>query len=91
MNDDREMLDVLKEIRGNQQALLEGQRESLQIQREQFELARTQFERAEKLQERAELLQDRGSSMMLAARRVLAVILPIVIGLVIYLSWLIFR
>jgi uncharacterized membrane protein (DUF106 family) len=91
MQPNEEMLSVLQQIRNDQQALLDGQKESLKLQREQFEMARIQFERAEKLQDRAEQLQDRGSHMMQTARRVLAVILPIVIALVIYLSWLIFR
>jgi len=91
MNDRDEKLTVLQDIRRDQQALLDGQKESLKIQREQLEMARIQFERAEKLQDRAEHLHDKGAQMMQTARRVLAVILPIVIALVIYLSWLIFR
>jgi uncharacterized membrane protein (DUF106 family) len=54
-------------------------------------MARRQFDRAEKIQDRAEEIQNSGASMMRTARRVLAIILPVVIGLVIYLSWLIFR
>ena len=91
MEQDSELLGVLKEIRQSQKAQLEGQREALSLQREQVQMARRQFERAEKLQDRAEKMQDSGASMMRTARRVLAIILPIVIGLVIYLSWLIFR
>ena len=36
-------------------------------------------------------MEQEPASMMRTARRVLAIILPVVIGLVIYLSWLIFR
>ena len=88
---DQEVLELLREIKQNQKTQLEGQQQALSLQREQFEMARQQFDRAEQLQGRAERLQDSGAGMMRAARRVLAVILPVVIALLIYLSWLIFR
>ena len=43
MTDRDEMLAVLQDIRNDQRALLEGQKEALKIQREQFEMARIQF------------------------------------------------
>jgi uncharacterized membrane protein (DUF106 family) len=88
---DSQLLEILKEIKQNQRVQLEGQKEALSLQREQYEMARRQFDRAEKIQDRAEEIQNSGASMMRTARRVLAIILPVVIGLVIYLSWLIFR
>jgi len=42
-------------------------------------------------QERAESLQEKGHAMMGIARKAMAIILPGIIVLVIYLSWLIFR
>ena len=76
-------------------ALLEEVRDSLAamnaMQKEQFELVRRQTERAERIQDRAEELQARGMGIMTTARRSLAIVLPIVILLILYLSWLIFR
>jgi hypothetical protein len=40
MSSDREILDTLREIRGNQEKQLEGLQESLKIQREQYEMAK---------------------------------------------------
>lgn len=91
MERDQEILDTLKEIRSNQEQQLEGMRKSLQMQREQFEMARTQFDRADRLNERAEKIQETSARMVGSARKALVVILPIIVFLVIYLSWLIFR
>ncbi len=91
MDQNQEILGLLQEMRQNQQNQLERQQEALAMQREQFQMAKQQFDRAEKLQGRAEKLQDSGAAMMRAARRVLAIILPIVVALVIYLGWLMVR
>jgi len=58
---------------------------------EQLALVRRQAERAERIQDRAEALQAKSAGIMTTARRSLAVILPVVILLIMYLSWLIFR
>jgi len=86
-----EILSLLNRMAENQERILEAQKESLGMHRKQFEMAKIQFDRAEKLQERAEKMQDAGATIMNTARRALIVVLPIVIGLIIYLSWLIFR
>jgi len=91
MERDQEILDTLKDIKSNQEQQLEGLRKSLQMQREQFEMARTQFERAERLNDRAEKIQETSASIVGAARKAMVIILPIIVFLVIYLSWLIFR
>ncbi len=75
---------LLEAIRDNQAAALE-------LQKKQLELVRRQLERAEHIQDRAEELQARGMGIMKTARRSLAIVLPIVILLIAYLSWLIFR
>ena len=75
---------LLEAIRDNQAA-------ALALQKEQLELVRRQLERAERIQDRAEELQSRGMGIMTTARRSLAIVLPIVILLIVYLSWLIFR
>lgn len=92
--DDRQaerIVALLEQLRDNQAEQLKRQAEALALQKEQFEMVRRQAERAEKLQDRAEELQTRGMGMMKTARRAVAILLPIVILLVIYLSWLIFR
>jgi hypothetical protein len=58
---------------------------------EQLQLIRRQAERAERIQNRAEELQAKSAGIMTTARRSLAVVLPVVILLIVYLSWLIFR
>jgi uncharacterized membrane protein (DUF106 family) len=82
---------LLEQIRDNQATQLARQAEALVLQKEQFEVFRRQAERAERLQDRAEELQTRGMGIMKTARRSLAVVLPIVFVLIVYLSWLLFR
>jgi len=50
-----------------------------------------QAERTERIQRKAELLQDRGASLVGGARKVVVVILPVIVLLLVYLSWLLFR
>jgi uncharacterized membrane protein (DUF106 family) len=83
-DDTTRLLALLEQIRENQAA-------ALAIQREQYELVRRQVERAERIQDRAEELQAKGMGIMTTARRTLAFVLPVVIVLILYLSWLIFR
>lgn len=90
-NDGARIVSLLEQIRDNQAKQFAGQQEALALQKEQFELVRRQVERAEKLQDRAEELQTRGMGMMKTARRTLAFILPVVIILIIYVSWILFR
>jgi uncharacterized membrane protein (DUF106 family) len=91
MDEANEAVEVLKEIRANQRIQLERQAQALALQKEQFEMVKAQYARAEKIQDRAEAIQDTGAKMMGTARKAMAIILPVVIALVIYLSWLIFR
>jgi len=83
-NDGARIVTLLEQVRDNQVAMLA-------LQKEQFELVRRQVERTERIQDRAEELQARGVGIMKTARRSLAIVLPIVILLIAYLSWLIFR
>ncbi|MDP9199927.1 MAG: hypothetical protein M3O07_12035 [Pseudomonadota bacterium] len=83
-DDTARTLALLEQIRANQAA-------ALALQKEQFELFRRQVERTERIQDRAEELQARSAGIMTTARRSLAIVLPIVIVLIVYLSWLIFR
>lgn len=83
-DDTARTLALLEQIRDNQAA-------ALAMQKEQFELFRRQLERSERIQDRAEELQARGAGIMNTARRSLAFVLPVVILLIAYLTWLIFR
>lgn len=82
---------LLQQVRDNQCLQLERQAEALALQREQFALMRQQFERAERLQDRAEAIQARSAQLVSAGRRAMAVVLPIILALVLYLTWLLFR
>jgi uncharacterized membrane protein (DUF106 family) len=91
-SDDTERIAALREqIRDNQAEQLARQREALEFQRTQLDLVRRQAERAEKIQDRAEELQARSAGVVTVARRSLALVLPVVVLLIAYLSWLIFR
>ena len=83
-DDSARLIALLERMRENQEA-------ALAMQKEQFELFRRQVERTERIQDRAEELQARGMGIMKTARRSIAVVLPVVILLIAYLSWLIFR
>jgi len=69
-------------------ALLEQIRDD---QNAQLELMRRQAERTERIQDRAEELQAKSADVVATARRSLAVVLPLVVLLIAYLTWLIFR
>jgi hypothetical protein len=82
---------LLEEIRDNQAEQLARQREALDFQKSQLELVKRQAERSERIQDRAEELQAKSAGIVTTARRSLAIVLPIVILLIVYLSWLLFR
>ena len=82
---------LLEQIRDNQAEQLARQREALEFQKSQFELVKRQAERAEKIQDRAEELQAKSAGIVKSARRSIAFILPVVVALIVYLSWLSFR
>jgi uncharacterized membrane protein (DUF106 family) len=93
MNDQnsQQLIRILEEIRNNQRTQLERQAEALALQREQFALVQKQTERAERLQDRAEQIQIKSAQLVTSARKGMVVILPIIVLLLAYLSWLIFR
>jgi hypothetical protein len=76
-NDADRIATLLEQIRDNQLA--------------QLELVKRQAERTERIQDRAEELQAKSAGMVTTARRSLAFLLPLVILLIVYVSWLIFR
>lgn len=93
MNTDEstKLLALLEEIRAGQKLQLENQLEALELQRRQFAVFQEQAARAERIQQKAELLQDRGATLVRGARKAVLVIVPIIILLIVYLSWIIFR
>ena len=50
-----------------------------------------QAARAERIQQKAELLQDRGATLVRGARKAAIVIVPVIVVLIVYVSWLLFR
>lgn len=90
MDDSREWLELLSEIRDNQQRQVSIQEQALALQRQNFELVKQQFDRAERLHERAERIQDSGARLMAVARKSLYLVLPVLVALIAYVSWLIY-
>jgi uncharacterized membrane protein (DUF106 family) len=68
---------LLEEIR-------DGQKEALTLHREQAQ-------KTQKLQERAEALQDRSARLVGRIQRFVPVAMVVVVILIVYVSWLIFR
>ncbi len=89
--DQQNTVRVLEEIRDNQKLQLQHQKEALSLQKEQFALFQKQIQRTERIQDRAEQLQDRGAQIIGVARKSMIFVLPILIFLIVYVSWLIFR
>ncbi len=85
------LLTVLGEIRDQQKLQLERQAEALALQREQFAMVQRQYERTERIQDRAEAIQNMSARLVSGSRKAVALILPVIVVLVIYLSWLLFR
>lgn len=90
MSEQDRMLEVLEQIRDNQRLQLERQQEALSLQREQFALFQKQVERTERIQDRAEQLQERSAQVVGAARKSMIVVLPVLVALIAYVSWLLF-
>jgi uncharacterized membrane protein (DUF106 family) len=92
MDDDAErMVALLQELREGQKLQLERQLEALEIQRKQFAAMQEQMARAERIQSKAEQLQDRGASLVKGARKVFLVVVPAIVVLIVYVTWLLFR
>ena len=93
MNEDdaKKLLSILGELRDGQKLHLERQLEALDLQRKQYSVFQEQATRAERIQQKAELLQDRSAALVGGARKAVLVIVPIIVLLIVYLSWLIFR
>ena len=90
-NTEKRALDILEEIREGQKQQLAKQTEALELQRANFDLVKEQFGRANKIQDRAEKIQDAGAQLVATARKSVFVIIPIVVLLLLFVAWLIFR
>ena len=90
-DDIHRLVSLLEEMRDNQRVQLERQAEALSLQREQFGLLQKQYARAERIQDRAEAIQTKSAQLVSGARKALAVVLPVVVALIVYLTWLLFR
>ncbi|MGD2137457.1 MAG: hypothetical protein PVF08_04310 [Gammaproteobacteria bacterium] len=82
---------LLREIRENLQIQIAGQSEALELQRKNYELVKRQFERAERIQDRAERIQDSGARLVAVARKSVFIVIPILVVLIVYVSWLLFN
>ena len=89
-NNQESLQKLLQEIRDDQRSLLAQNQQMLDQSREQFELVKRQYERSERIQDRAEALQSRGEFLVGGAKKAFIVIIPILIALLVYVSWLIF-
>lgn len=67
------------------------QKEMLALQERTTSLVERQYQRAEALQDRAEAMQAKSETMVTAGRRIFMIMLPVLIGLIGYVSWLLFR
>jgi len=93
MDDDtaRRTLEVLEAIRDQQRQQLARQDEALALQRQQYELVRQQAERLGRTQDRAEQIQAKSGELVANARKLFVLIVPVLLGLIVYVTWLIFR
>jgi hypothetical protein len=80
----------LEAIRDQQRLQLERQAEALALQREQFEIFKRQAERIDRTHDRAERIQAKSSELVGAARKMFVVVVPILVLLIGYVTWLIF-
>jgi len=85
------VLALLEEMRAGQKQQIAQQLEALELQRKQFSVFQEQAVRAERIQQKAELLQDRGATLVGGARKAVLVIVPVIVLLIVYLTWLLFH
>jgi uncharacterized membrane protein (DUF106 family) len=90
-DDQRGQIERQTEALALQRQQIERQAEALALQREQFAMVRRQFERTEKLQDRAEAIQTKSAQLVKTARRSVLIALPVLVILILYLTWLLFR
>ena len=79
MNDQdaQRIIHILEEIRDNQKL--------------QFSIAQKQNDRTERIQDRAEQIQANSAQLVSGSRKAMMVILPVILVLIVYVSWLFFH
>ena len=90
-DDTQRIAAALEELRDGQKLQIERQLESLELQRQQFAIVQNQAARTERIQTKAELLQDRGAKLVQGSRKFMMIIVPVIVALIVYVSWLIFK
>jgi uncharacterized membrane protein (DUF106 family) len=89
--DANQMIRILEEIRDNQKLQLKQQAEIHELQRDQLGIAQKQNDRTERIQDRAELIQAKSAQLVAGSRKAMLVILPVILVLIVYVSWLFFH
>ena len=82
---------LLEELRDGQKLQLQRQEEALALQREQLAIVQMQVARTERIQERAERIQATSARLIAGARVAIAILLPVILALIAYVSWLLVR
>jgi uncharacterized membrane protein (DUF106 family) len=90
-HDAQRIIRTLEEIRENQKLQLQQQSEVLSLQRDQFAMVQKQADRTERIQDRAEQIQVKSAQLVAGSRKAMLIILPIVLVLILYVSWLFFH
>jgi hypothetical protein len=75
--DTQRIIHILEEIRDNQNR--------------QFSMVQKQHDRTDRIQDRAEQIQAKSAQLVAGSRKAMLVILPIILVLVVYVSWLFFH
>jgi len=89
--DAQQIMHILEEIRENQKLQLKQQADALTLQREQFAITQKQTDRTERIQDRAEQIQAKSAQLVSGSRKAMLVILPVILILIGYVSWLFFH
>lgn len=79
MNDQdaQRIIHILEEIRDNQKL--------------QFSLVQKQHDRTDRIQDRAEQIQAKSAQLVAGSRKAMLIILPVILVLIVYVSWLMFH
>ena len=93
MNDQdaQQIVRILEEIRDNQKLQFKQQAEINALQRDQLELAQKQHDRTDRIQDRAEQIQAKSAQLVAGSRKAMLIMLPVILVLIVYVSWLMFN
>jgi hypothetical protein len=85
------IIKLLTELRNNQALQIERQAEALTLQKEQHRIFVEQSERVQRIQDRAEAAQANYGKMVSGARKFVGVILLMIVVLLGFLGWWMYR